>query len=251
MAVRSGIDGIPTVHATPPGRRVPTRRPWKQAGANVKSQYGTTLQIGFVLALSILLGLTALRFETDDTFEVALSEQDVVVMEEVAQTEQEIKAPPPPRPAAPVEVANDVVLEQETLDFDATLDLNESLDLSGPPEPPAPEPNEEEETYEEEIFVVVEDQPELIGGLAELQKEIKYPNLAQKAGIEGRVFVQFVVNENGDVVNPTVIRGRHPLLDAEALRVIRLAKFEPGRQRGKAVKVQLAMPVTFKLKDKK
>jgi protein TonB len=64
------------------------------------------------------------------------------------------------------------------------------------------------------------------------------------------VFIQFVVNENGDVINPTVIRGRHELLDSEALRVIRLATFEPGRQRGKPVKVQLALPITFKLMKK-
>ena len=251
MSVQSREDGIPTLHAKAPNRTAPSRKPWKKDGVSVKSQYGPTLQLGFVLALAILLGLTALRFETDDSFDITLSEQDVVVMEEVAQTEQEIRAPAPPRPAAPIEVANNVVLEDETFDFDATLDLNESLDVAGPPPPPAPEPQEEEKTYEDEIFVVVEDQPELIGGLATLQRQIEYPILAQKAGIEGRVFVQFVVNEQGDVVNPTVIRGRHPLLDAEALRVIRLAKFEPGRQRGKAVKVQMAMPITFKLKIKK
>lgn len=250
MSVPAHGDGIPTVHATSPDRKVPTRKPWKHAGANVKAQYGLTLQISFVLALALLLGLTFVSFETDDTYDVKLSEQDIVVMEEVAQTEQEIQAPPPPRPAAPIEVANDVVLEEQTLDFDASLDLNETLDVSGPPAPPEPEP-EQEETYEEEIFVVVEDQPVLKGGLANLQQEVKYPQLAQKAGIEGRVFVQFVVNENGDVINPTVIRGRHPLLDAEALRVISQAKFEPGRQRGKAVKVQMAMPITFKLKNKR
>jgi protein TonB len=63
------------------------------------------------------------------------------------------------------------------------------------------------------------------------------------------VIVQFIIDENGDVTSPTVVRGRHPLLDQEALRVIRLAKFEPGRQRGEPVKVQMALPITFVLSN--
>lgn len=225
-----------------------TRRPWKRAGYDVRKQYTLMLQVGFVLALAIILALTYVQVETDDTFEVTLDRQEVVAMEEVAQTKQEIVAPPPPRPAAPMEVANNTVIEEE-YDFDATLDLNEELDVNtGPPPPPEP-PKEENPREEAEIFVVVEEQPELIGGLAALQQHITYPEVAQKAGIEGRVFVQFIVDENGDVTNPTVVRGRHPLLDAEALRVIRLAKFEPGRQRGEAVKVQMAMPIVFRLKN--
>jgi len=236
-------------HAKRPGNRPRARSPWKREGTDLRTQYGITLQVGFVLALALLLGLTFLSFEVDDTFDVALSEQDVIVMEEIQQTEQEVRPPAPPRPPAPVEVANNVVLEEQTFDFDATLDFNETLEVSGPPAPPEPEATEETASYEDEIFVVVEDSPELIGGLAGLQSLIEYPKLAQKAGIEGRVFIQFVVNENGDVINPTVIRGRHELLDSEALRVIRLAQFEPGRQRGKPVKVQMALPITFKLVD--
>ena len=249
-SVPAGDTTLSVQHALRPDDRPCSRSPWKQKGANVKSQYGITLQIGFVLALSLLLGLTFLRFEAGDTFDIALSEQDVIVMEDVQQTEQEIRPPAPPRPSAPVEVANNVVLEDETFDFDATLDFNETLDVSGPPAPPEPEASDDKPSYEDEVFVVVEDKPELIGGLAGLQSQIEYPKLAQKAGIEGRVFIQFVVNENGDVINPTVIRGRHELLDSEALRVIRQAKFEPGRQRGKPVKVQLALPITFKLMEK-
>lgn len=249
-SVPVGDTTLTVQHAPRPDDHPRSRSPWKRTGANVKSQYGVTLQIGFVLALSLLLGLTFLRFEVDGTFDIALSEQDVVVMEEVQQTEQEIRPPTPPRPSAPVEVANNVVLDDETFDFDATLDFNEALDVSGPPAPPEPDAGEEEASYEDEIFVVVEDKPELIGGLAGLQSQIEYPKLAQKAGIEGRVFIQFVVNENGDVVNPTVIRGRHELLDSEALRVVSLAKFEPGRQRGKPVNVQMALPITFKLMEK-
>lgn len=228
-------------------RTTPKRhRPWKKPGKNLREQYGVTMQLGFVLALALLFGLTQIQYEIRDTFQVTLAEQEVVRMEQIQQTEQQVKPPPPPRPAPPIEVANDVVVEEQDFDFDASLDLNEELDVSASAPPPPPEPTAEE-TDEQEIFVVVEEQPVLIGGLRALQEHIHYPEMARKAGIEGRVIVQFVVNENGTVVNPTVVQGRHPTLDKEALRVVQLATFTPGRQRGRAVKVQIALPITFRL----
>ena len=196
-----------------------------------------------VLTLAILI--TAFRFnvQTDQEFDIQMEEQEVVQMEEVKQTKQEVKPPPPPKPPVPVEVPNDEIIEDNNVDFDASLDLSESLDTSqGPPPPP-----EEEEEEEEEIFVVVENQPDC-GGVAALQGEVNYPEFAKKAGIEGRVFLQFVVDENGNVTSPRVTRGVHKLLDQEALRAVRTLQCTPGKQRGEAVKVQMSLPVTFRLK---
>ncbi|NGP88530.1 M56 family metallopeptidase [Fodinibius halophilus] len=96
-------------------------------------------------------------------------------------------------------------------------------------------------------FVAVEKMPELIGGLASLQKKIDYPEMARKAGIEGRVIVQFIVNEQGQVENPQVIRGIGGGADKEALRVIKQAKFKPGTQQDQKVRVQYSLPITFRL----
>ncbi len=96
-------------------------------------------------------------------------------------------------------------------------------------------------------FVAVEDMPELKGGLAGLQKKINYPEMARKAGIEGRVIVQFIVNEQGQVEKPQIIRGIGGGADEEALRVVKQAEFEPGMQRGKPVRVQYSLPFTFQL----
>ncbi len=101
-----------------------------------------------------------------------------------------------------------------------------------------------------EIFMIVEQMPSLIGGLQSIQDEIEYPDIARKAGIEGRVFVQFVVDIQGNVVDPVVVRGIGGGCDEEAIRAVRLAKFEPGRQRGKAVKVKMSLPITFRLQNK-
>ncbi len=98
-------------------------------------------------------------------------------------------------------------------------------------------------------FVVVEEMPKLVGGIRSVQSKIKYPEEARKAGIEGRVILQFIVDENGDVLDPKIVRGIGGGADEEALRVIREAKFEPGIQRGKEVKVQYSLPIVFRLSD--
>ena len=99
----------------------------------------------------------------------------------------------------------------------------------------------------EDFFVVVEEMPQLIGGLESLARQIQYPEMARRAGIEGRVFVQFIVDESGEVVHPRVIRGIGGGADEEALRVVRQARFTPGMQRGQPVRVQYALPIFFRL----
>ncbi|HEX6983267.1 MAG TPA: TonB family protein [Balneolaceae bacterium] len=115
-----------------------------------------------------------------------------------------------------------------------------------PPPPPQPGTRSEQDNY----FVAVEEMPELIGGLASLQKKIDYPEMARNAGIEGRVIVQFIVNEQGEVENAQVIRGIGGGADKEALHVVKQAKFTPGKQNGQAVRVQYSLPITFKLSEK-
>jgi TonB family protein len=99
----------------------------------------------------------------------------------------------------------------------------------------------------EKTFVVVEEQPVPAGGMDGLQARVRYPEEARRSRIEGRVFVQFVVDRQGQVVAPRVIRGVHPALDAEALRVFRATPFTPGRQDGKRVCVQVSLPLSFRL----
>jgi TonB family protein len=101
----------------------------------------------------------------------------------------------------------------------------------------------------EEIFVVVEQMPELIGGLESIQRELLYPETARRAGIEGRVYVQFVVDEEGNVTYPRVTRGIGGGADEEALRAVSLAKFRPAMQRGQPVKVHFTLPIFFKLPE--
>lgn len=211
--------------------------------ADIKIRYPLYIEIGMVLSLTILIVAFRLDMSVAETFQVTLQEQEVVQMEDIQQTEQIEKPPPPPRPPIPVEVPNDEILEDDDLDLDMSLDIDEIVYL-----PPPPPPAEKEEEEEPEIFVIVEQSPELIGGLLGLQKKIKYPEIAKKAGVEGRVYIQFIVDEQGNVYNPIVTRGIGAGCDEEAIRAILTAKFRPGKQRGKAVKVKMSLPITFKLR---
>lgn len=215
----------------------------KKEGADLRAQYPLYVEIGLVLSLALLIVAFRADFSTQQTFEVNMEEQEVVDMEEIQQTEQEVEPPPPPKPPVPVEVPNNEVVEQEEVEWDSSLDLDESLDTNQGP-PPS---EEEEEEEEDEIFMVVEEQPTLVGGMKALQESVEYPEFAKKAGIEGRVFVQFVVDEQGNVQNPQVTRGVHKLLNEAAIEAVKKQEFEPGKQRGEPVKVQMSLPVTFRL----
>lgn len=233
---------------TPPtrGSMVPTKRP----GNDIKDQYKITLMGGLVMSMLLMIGLFRMPLTADQEYEIVMPEQEVVQMEEVQQTEQaEPPPPPPPRPQTVVAVSDDAVLEDVELDLDASLEVGEAVDELPPPPPPEEEEEEEEVMPEEEIFVVVEQMPELIGGLGGIQKCIEYPEVALRAGLEGRVFVQFVVGKDGTVRDPQVVRGIGGGADEEAVRCIKQATFEPGMQRGKPVAVRYVIPVNFRLRD--
>lgn len=102
---------------------------------------------------------------------------------------------------------------------------------------------------EESFFVVVEQMPTLIGGLAELQRKVVYPKEARKLGIEGRVTVQFLVSKEGNVICPKVIRGLGPLCNAAAVKAVNQAKFTPGMHAGEPVRVQYSLPIVFRSQD--
>ncbi|MGM0546384.1 MAG: energy transducer TonB [Bacteroidota bacterium] len=211
----------------------------KKPKADLRNYYTVFLQLGMVAVLLLFIVAMKVEFISQQEDVDLTQEQEVVEMEEIEQTQQEEKPPPPPRPQVPVEVPNDEIIEDEDINIDADINMDD----------PLPEPEEPEEEEEEDFFVAVEDMPELKGGLAALQQKINYPDMARKAGIEGRVIIQFIVNEQGEVEDPKVVRGIGGGCDEEALRVVKEAEFEPGQQRGKPVRVQYSLPITFQLQN--
>ena len=229
-----------------------SRLPQKTPKADSRRDYGLTLQVSFVVALLLVIGLFHLPLRADRDYEVPIVEQEVVRMEEIQQTKQHVKPPPPPRPPVPVEVPDDIVITDDELDLDATLDIGEPLaDLPPPPPPPAPEEEVEPEEVEEEIFVAVEEMPEIIGGTRKIYEYLEYPEMARQAEVQGLVVVQFVVEPDGVPSHPVVLRSANALLDEAAVEAVMQLRFKPGKQRGKAVRVRFAIPIRFELRGVK
>ncbi|WP_321373773.1 energy transducer TonB [uncultured Draconibacterium sp.] len=210
----------------------------------------------FLIGLVVALGTTLVAFEWTTAPAKADSLgviQSFEVEEEIIPItrEAEVKPPPPPPPPKVVEVLNivddDIEIEDELLIEDSEADDETVIDI----QPLFESKNEEEETVDE-IFVIVEEIPEFPGGTRALYQfissHVRYPVIAQENGIQGKVYVKFVVDEMGDVSNAEVLRPVEASLDKEALRVINsLPRFKPGKQRGKPVKVYYNAQITFQL----
>jgi len=223
----------------------------KTPSADLENKKGLFTEIG----LAIVLGVVLAAFEwTSQDAQINVSDmpEEVAVEEEMVPITKmdEIKPPPPPPPPKMVGVINIVDDKTEINDeldlLDSEMDENTEIEYQDV------EVVEEEPVEEEEVFLIVEQMPKFPGGDEALRKylaqSVKYPVIAQENGIQGRVFVSFVVNKNGEVTNVKVARPFDPNLDKEAVRVVQsMPKWEPGMQRGKAVKVSYTVPINFVL----
>lgn len=221
----------------------------KNPKADLERYKGLFFEIG--IALSLAFVLLAFEWSQSEKSDASLGKlQDVIAEEEIIPItrQEEIKAPPPPPAPAVVEVLtiveNDAEIENEVELQSTEADQNTQIEVV--------EVQEEKEEEEQQVFFIVEEMPEFPGGDAELRKyiavNIKYPEIAKENGIQGRVFVQFVVNAKGHVTDVKVVRGVDPALDAEAVRVVQtMPGWKPGKQRGKAVRVSYTVPINFTL----
>ena len=226
----------------------------KSPKADLEKGKTMSVLMGFIVGLAVLF--VGFEWSTKDVMVVDETEQvqDVIAEEEIEITRQENTPPPPPPPAAPAvaEVLTVVDDDVELADVEiASSEDDASVAQQETYVAPVVEEEEEEEAAQQ-IFTVVEKQPEFPGGMSELMKflakSIKYPVIAQENGIQGRVVCSFVVNRDGSIVDIQVMRGVDPSLDKEAVRVIgTMPKWKPGEQRGKPVRVRFILPVQFRL----
>jgi protein TonB len=221
----------------------------KSPKANLENKKLMFIQIGMII--SLLLAWMAFEHKSYDKREIdpSLLNRTVEVDEEMVEiTKQEEQKPQPvemPKQTTQLEIVQDDV-EVEDIEINADVDQNEVIEEYVPVEV------EEEDVQEQEIFQIVEEMPAYPGGDQKLMeyvaKNIKYPQIARETGIQGRVFVGFVVEPDGSVSNVKVLRGIGGGCDEEAMRVVKsMPKWKPGKQRGKAVRVSYMLPVNFKL----
>ena len=221
----------------------------KSPKANLENKKLMFTQIGLII--SLLIAWLAFEHKSYDKREIdpSLLRQTEVVEEEMVEiTKQEEPKPQPvemPKQTTQLEIVQDDV-EVDDIEINAEVEQNEVIEEYVAPEVV------DEEVVEQEIFKIVEEMPSFPGGEAKLMeyvsKNIKYPQIARETGIQGRVFVNFVVEPDGSVSNVTVLRGIGGGCDEEAMRVVKnMPKWKPGKQRGKAVRVQYMLPVNFRL----
>jgi protein TonB len=207
------------------------------------------LFFGISLLISILILIFAFRFETSTKINDFGNQRDIEEGEQIEITRQDI-------PELPVEqvqeqheqideiielVSDNTEIDDSNLDF-PEFDEGQELNLN--------------ETFEDDqgdqIYVYVKNMPEFPGGDLALRKwiaqHINYPHEAKENGIEGTVYLRFEVTKTGAVGKVEIDKGADPLLDKEALSVIKeLPNFKPGEQNGKKVNVWYTIPVTFRL----
>lgn len=158
--------------------------------------------------------------------------------------------PPPPKPKIQhpkvLEVEDDVEIEDLDISLDVFIDEDDAIEVIVYDDP------EDEEDADHIWEGIIEEQPAPVGGMSAfkqfLKKNLKYPNQARRMGIEGKVFVQFIVDRDGSLNDIKVLKGIGVGCDEEAVRVLKKhPKWSPGKQRGRPVKVRIVIPIFFKL----
>jgi len=220
----------------------------KSPKADLENKRVLFIQIGLIITLAIVL--VAFEWKTYDRVLVDLGEREVIdIPEEMVEITRQEQPPPPPAPPPQTTqfqiVEDDVEIDDDFI-IDADVDITTEIEAYIPPV------FDEEEIVEEEIFIVVEDMPTFPGGdearVRFLSENIRYPQMARESGIQGTVFVTFVVERDGSVTDVRVLRGIGGGCDEEAIRVIKaMPRWNAGKQRGRPVRVQFTMPIRFTL----
>lgn len=222
----------------------------KTEKADLTRKSGLFFNIGLVV--SLLIAVAAFEYkkvERTDLDDLARNNNIFEEMIEVPPTEQ--PPPPPPKVQQPqiIEVPDEEVIEEE-IEIDMDNEITEETKV----EVITIQPQEVEKEDPNEIFLVVEETAAPIGGMNAFyeyvgkQMQGKYPAQARRMGIEGRVFVEFVVEKDGSLTDVKAIKGIGAGCDELAVSVVKNApKWKPGKQRGKPVRQKMVLPIVFKL----
>lgn len=224
----------------------------KSEKVNLENRKGIYFEIGLLLAFVVLLA--AFEWKTDSAEKKGFNDQVTIeaIEDEIIPITQQLMKPPPPPPPAP-KLTDLIDIVEDELDVDDKLEI---LDAEDERENDADRNDFDYDNYDgefsddDEVFVIAEHMPVFPHGDVTkwLAKNTKYPPIAEQNGIQGKVFVKFVVEKDGSVTNVEVVRSVDPSLDKEALRVVSaMPKWTPGRQRDKAVRVSFTVPINFYL----
>ncbi len=220
----------------------------KTKKANLENKRVLLSEIGFILTLVFVLSAFSIKDYNKRVLSSVLLDDGGTTVEMIPITVQNKKPlPAPPRQVVNIKIVDDKIDIDESFNLDVTADEDDGVTIYQLPAEP-------EDDVEEDIpFKAPEKMPEFQGGIAALMHylatNIKYPPYAKEAGIQGRVFINFVVERDGSISTVKVLRGIGGGCDEEAVRVVKaMPKWKPGLQRGKPVRVSFNLPVKFTLK---
>jgi protein TonB len=226
----------------------------KSKKASLENKRLLFTEIGLIVALLAVWGAFSYSTRDKKVSDLLDVNQDIEVEEMVPITEE---TPPPPPEAPKIPILSDqidIVDDDIKVDDDMFMNLEDNANM-GVEIQDYVEQVEEEHVEEEAIpFQLVEKKPTFQGGDANdfskwVNSKLVYPEIAKENGVQGRVVLQFTVNPDGSVSGVKVLRGVDASLDKEAVRVVSSSpKWEPGRQRDRAVKVTYTFPVIFQLR---
>jgi len=216
--------------------------PVKNSKYDLRFQYRKVLEI--CLICSLVIHLAAFRLVPDMGADLDLNKNVAVEIkvEDIPQTEQmRDMPPPPPMPSVPVPSESELIPEDLTIE---TTDLN--LDLSQLP-PPPPQDDADDAGY---TFIPYDEPPAPIGGYAAILKNLKYPEIARKSGMEAYVVVGVLISADGRALKTQIMQGASVDLGFEeaAANAVMMTKWKPAKQRDQAIKVWVTVPVRFKLR---
>jgi len=222
----------------------------KTLSADLTNKRQLFFSIGLVI--SMLFVITVFEWKTYDDFDlISFNNIEQTIFDETIEIPPTVQPPPPPPVVQTVEIIEITDEEEiiEEIEIDLDIEITEEAAIE---EYVAPPEIEEEEA--DEIFTIVETNPVPVGGYKqfyeEVGKNIRYPRSAINMRIEGKVFVEFVVDKTGELTNLKVVKGISKDCNEEAIRVMEsMPKWKPGKQRGRAVRVKMVIPITYKLAD--
>jgi protein TonB len=224
----------------------------KTTKADLENKKFTWRLIGYITVLACMF-IAFEWTERDTKIDLSIAGLDAVFEGDMVPITRQEPTPPPPPEAAPVSPEILTVVDNTNPVEGKVVAGTENLGEAMPVKYTPIEETEETKPAETEIFVVAEDMPKFGDGSSSaimkyFANNIKYPQMAIETGAQGTVIIQFVVNTDGSITDVQVVRSRDPYLDKEAVRVVSaMPKWTPGKQRGKAVRVKMTVPVTFKL----
>lgn len=221
----------------------------KSNKADLERKRSIFLGIGMVLSLSFVLLAFNWKTPVQKTSELSSEKWDVpddFIMPLTKQEKKEI-APPVKTVIEFILVDDETEIDDPDLEIFNTEITDEGIDVNA-----LINDRSKEEVNEDEIFHFVNEMPEFPGGIEALlnfiSRAVNYPVVAQETGIQGKVYVSFIINADGKVSDAKVLRGVDTSLDKEALRVVNsMPVWKPGKQSGRAVRVSFNVPISFVL----